>query len=394
MTYDYMKTRIADVSHWQGYIDFNTMKSRGIEGVFIKCTQGNWYYDPRFDTNWRTATDAGLLRAPYHYVEMNVSAENQIAWFVSHFNNRDADLPVVLDCEDDFDQSPEKCTNVIKRCCDLLEGYGYGVMIYTSQGWWNPNVQRRDYWKDYPLWVANYTSASAPAMPADWQDWMVWQYTSKGDGDYYGVSSQSVDLNRVHYEWFLDVDDDDDNENGGIDVDKLEELQDVVEYLEGVGAPYSVMVNYHIPGATVEYVDDGNGYEPPEEPGNGGSEPPEEPAEDGEWATVTNYEYEVELPGGGEEERERECIVYRFTGWKQEPGSNPNKPLGVPFLEKAKKGNSIWKLSPGTRVLVNAAQNYNVDADVNFWRNYGREWLNHGQGADERYFLDKGNLNM
>jgi lysozyme len=34
--------------------------------------------------------------------------------------------------------------------------------------------------KDYPLWIAQYTSAKQPAKMAPWPTWTFWQYTSKG----------------------------------------------------------------------------------------------------------------------------------------------------------------------------------------------------------------------
>jgi len=131
--------------------------------------------------------------------------------------------------------------------------------------------------------------------------------------------------------------------------------------------------------------------EEPEEPET--PDYPEEPGGSGELATIVNYQYEVELPSG-EEERVRDCIVYAFAGWKQQPNVNPDKPWGVPFLVKARKGNSIWKLPEGKKVLVNSGQNWNVDSDMGLYKNYAREWLDHGQEPNERYFLDRGNLTL
>ena len=51
---------------------------------------------------------------------------------------------------------------------------------------------------DYALWVANWTEASEPLIPADWASvgYWLWQYDNRGDCKQYGGTARYIDLNR------------------------------------------------------------------------------------------------------------------------------------------------------------------------------------------------------
>jgi len=374
----------------------NDLHKLGIQAWGWGYTYG---YDPRKDAiaaNNRCrelGVDGFVIDAESEYKQQGGNLKA-----LQYMDSLDLDIPVALSSYRFPSYHPQFPFGVFMKKCDFAMPQVYW------EGSHNPGVQLKKCLDEYAQFNKPIIPAGSAYKRGDWEstpedvtkflkvseeeelsgaNFWVWQHTR-----YYLPETWEA---IVNYQWSGEIPEPPEPPiNGGITVDTIEQLDEVIEHLDEKGKPYVININYDINKLTVLIPDDGNG----EEPGNGGSEPPEPPAPDGEWATVTNYEYEVELPSGDEEERVRECIVYKFVGWKQEPGSNPNKPLGVPFLEKAKKGNSVWKLSPGTRVFVNAGQNFSIDADVGFWHNYGREWLNHEQDASERYFLDKGNLNI
>lgn len=49
--------------------------------------------------------------------------------------------------------------------------------------------------KNHPLWVAHYTSAAKPRIPAPWSFWTFWQYTDRGRVA--GIAG-GVDINRFN----------------------------------------------------------------------------------------------------------------------------------------------------------------------------------------------------
>jgi len=62
-----MTTKGIDVSHFQGEIDWSTVKAAGIDFAFIKATDGVAEIDPRFVENWQGAGQANIARGAYHF---------------------------------------------------------------------------------------------------------------------------------------------------------------------------------------------------------------------------------------------------------------------------------------------------------------------------------------
>src|ERR1043166_3114465 len=56
-----------DVSHYQGSINFSSVKSCGANYVFAKATEGTTYTDPNFSTYMANGKGAGLQMGAYHF---------------------------------------------------------------------------------------------------------------------------------------------------------------------------------------------------------------------------------------------------------------------------------------------------------------------------------------
>lgn len=66
---DTVTDRVIDVSHHNGAIDWPAVAAAGIAFVFVKATQGIGFVDPNFEDNQDAAADAGLMVAPYHFLD-------------------------------------------------------------------------------------------------------------------------------------------------------------------------------------------------------------------------------------------------------------------------------------------------------------------------------------
>src|SRR5436309_2175749 len=55
-----------DVSHWQGTINWNSVKNAGVTFAVCKASEGTDYQDPTFFTNWNAMHAAGIIRGAYH----------------------------------------------------------------------------------------------------------------------------------------------------------------------------------------------------------------------------------------------------------------------------------------------------------------------------------------
>ena len=89
----------------------------------------------------------------------------------------DLDLPVAFDIEEEavFQTGRRNVTAVTTTFCDEIKKAGFEPMVYSGAS------ALRNYFeyskiREYKIWVAHYTKASAPAIPFSYD---MWQYTSR-----------------------------------------------------------------------------------------------------------------------------------------------------------------------------------------------------------------------
>lgn len=187
----------TDWSHWQGESSVLKAQGAGIVFWFFKATQGTTYVDSRFPSFRSQAESLRAIWAPYHFFMANLDPVAQARHFHSIVGDYQG-MPPVVDFELTYGVS--KYTLNLRLRQFLVEAerlFGRKPIIYTRGYFWNYWMYRADDWSEYPIWVALYgsTPPSGAYMPADWDTWGFWQYTSKGHGPTYGVSSTYVDLN-------------------------------------------------------------------------------------------------------------------------------------------------------------------------------------------------------
>lgn len=201
---------IPDVSFYQDdnttpqQIDFNKMKSAGVEGVIIRAGQNTWV-DPDFAYNWSYASLAGLKRGAYWFLDTRSDPVEQAKRFVNLFALSNVELGLWVDLEytEQYGGTGpyNKETDWIKFC-DVVRANNKSITgVYTANWWWrarevNQEINRPDYWRSFPLWVAGYNDNPLDVnLPSCWDEAVLWQYTSKGNGPTFGVESLSIDLN-------------------------------------------------------------------------------------------------------------------------------------------------------------------------------------------------------
>ncbi|WP_406151719.1 GH25 family lysozyme [Streptomyces sp. NBC_01012] len=191
----------VDISHYQGSINWSSVRNAGIEFAWMKATEGTTYKDPTFSTNYLNAYNAGVIRGAYHFARPDASSGAAQANFFADsggaWSRDNLTLPGVLDIEGScYGKSAAAMQSWI---LDFYNTYkartGRDVVIYTSPSWWNSCTGG---WSGMsaksPLWVAHWTSGS-PTIPSGFPAWTVWQYSSTGSVS--GVSG-NVDRDRFN----------------------------------------------------------------------------------------------------------------------------------------------------------------------------------------------------
>ena len=202
----------VDVSQFNGNINWNFMRKAGIDYAFIRGAYrgygtGKIVTDSKFYDNMDGCLSSGIKCGVYFFSQAITYNEGvEEADFIinllenSSYQNR-ISLPIVIDSE--YSTAPNQDgradflikaqrTQAVKGFVDEVSARKYTPMIYASTDWLNNNLDLTQL-------------GSAKIWVADWRQnigytgtYQVWQYSNKGNGPSYGVSSQKIDLNYFY----------------------------------------------------------------------------------------------------------------------------------------------------------------------------------------------------
>lgn len=188
--------RFADLSHWNGVIDFNALRN-DVDGVILKVSQGQSYCDDNFVTYYEQAKLAGLKIGAYVFMVANTqkTAEAEANYALKCLANRDLPLGLWLDVEKDTIRQVSNFSDNCVTELNIWKNAGYNVGIYCNLNWWANYLTDR--LRKYPIWIARYNPNDGRLYPEKKPDIdpYMWQYTSKGRVS--GVNGD-VDLNEVY----------------------------------------------------------------------------------------------------------------------------------------------------------------------------------------------------
>lgn len=196
-----------DVSHWQGVIDWAIAYSSGVRFVFIRAGSANsttceLYADSQLDRNAVEAPANNIYVDYYWFFRPNCNPINQADEFVRLISGKQRDMYAVLDVEVDGGLPNSEVTSAVWVFQNRFEQLtGEKVMIYTSPGFWNGNIDRNTWSHTLPLWVAHW-NVSEPFLPYDWSNYgetyAFWQTHVGDDGPEYGMESEGLDHDVYH----------------------------------------------------------------------------------------------------------------------------------------------------------------------------------------------------
>jgi GH25 family lysozyme M1 (1,4-beta-N-acetylmuramidase) len=200
---------LFDVSTWQDapttpvHIDFQKMRDYGAAAVIIRAGQGNWV-DPDFPISWQNAK--GILpRASYWYYDNRYPPQEQARkyWQIIKY---DLEGMCWLDLEDRQAGLYAGWRNWYDFCEELKALYpAVRIGIYTGfYYFWDyvtfATLQQREYFRQYPLWLAWYgkdpfePNYNTILTPLPWLEYDILQTGTPAIGHDAGVESVEIDL--------------------------------------------------------------------------------------------------------------------------------------------------------------------------------------------------------
>ncbi|MFD2362231.1 MULTISPECIES: lysozyme [unclassified Arthrobacter] len=194
-----------DVSGHQSSVDWQQQWNMGARFAYVKASEGNYYTNPSYSSQYQGARGVGMIRGAYHFAIPNWSSgADQAQYFVRNGGGWTSDgytMPPVLDFEFNpyegrtingfyfgntcYDMSPSQLQSWVKDFGNTVRSMtGRLPVIYTNTMWWNQCLGDPSGFGDYPLWVAAYPSSptnNAGAIPTgSWAAYSIWQYSSTG----------------------------------------------------------------------------------------------------------------------------------------------------------------------------------------------------------------------
>ena len=193
-----------DVSYHQGSIAWGSVAAAGKRFAYVRASAGTLTSDQAYSMNRVGAQSAGLAVGAYHYGNPDSApndALNEARWFLQNATVRSGDLVPVLDLEVSNGLTAAALTSWAQTWVTEVEAStGIRPVVYTNSTFWSSSMAGTDWFarNGYHLWIASWTTASQPTMPAaNWggNGWTLWQHSSTGSVP--GVGGP-VDLDRFN----------------------------------------------------------------------------------------------------------------------------------------------------------------------------------------------------
>ena len=196
-----MALKGIDVSQWQGNIDWQSVKSAGVQFAMLRAGYGRNHLDTKFHGNAQGAVAAGIPIGLYWFsYALNVEmARKEAQYAVELAKKYKITWPIAYDLEYDTVSYALKngvtitkslATQMAKAFCEEIKRLGYLPMVYTNLDYLNRYFDRSQL--PYDLWYAQYAPAASVA------DKEIWQYSSKGSVP--GIAG-NVDMNHGYKDY-------------------------------------------------------------------------------------------------------------------------------------------------------------------------------------------------
>lgn len=189
-----------DVSAWQKEIDWDKVKTSGIQFAILRCGYGSDIKSQDDKYFERNITECERIGMPYgvylySYADSVEKAKSEAEHTLRLIEGHPLSYPVYYDLEDA--DTTGKCSKSLilemaKTFVAVLEAKGYCVGIYANK-YWNTTYLTDDWYNTKPRWIAQYHTECTYSG-----EYGIWQYSSSGKVD--GISG-NVDMNYAYVDY-------------------------------------------------------------------------------------------------------------------------------------------------------------------------------------------------
>lgn len=166
----------------------------GLSFVFVKCTEGLTYLNPRYTQQIAWARQSHLVVGHYHYPHMGNSPTGEAARFLSSAKIQPGEM-ISLDWEgyDSYNRNVSMADQIaykkawLAAVAQAMPGYQVGTYANVDYLDHDPNGPYGDF-----LWIAD---PGSPGVTTVTHPWLFHQYGAKGvDRDYCKISASDLEV--------------------------------------------------------------------------------------------------------------------------------------------------------------------------------------------------------
>jgi lysozyme len=184
-----------DISHHQGYPDFDEVKRSGVLGVIHKATEGTTFIDDDRAENLTNAKKAGLAIATYFWIKPG-DGRAQAEFYLQTIDPVQGERCVI-----DYEEDGCSLTK-LKDAVQALLDYRRELQITVYSGHLLKETlgdSHDDFLaENTDLWLAQYTASEGNiSWPSGtYPQWALWQYSESGEIP--GIDDSYVDLDNFN----------------------------------------------------------------------------------------------------------------------------------------------------------------------------------------------------
>lgn len=184
-----------DVSHYQGNIDWNRVKSSDVTFAIMKAMyETNKQKDEYFESNYSGCTNVGIYKGVYIYIgsKSTENPQEDAEALLEILNGRKLEYGIWIDIESDKlrELGRDRIEQIVFEEADIFEAAGYSVGVYCNLDWYknviSDGIKKRF---DGKMWIARYPRNDSGSVVSrlnpknDCPEAIGWQYSSKGSVD-------------------------------------------------------------------------------------------------------------------------------------------------------------------------------------------------------------------
>lgn len=185
----------VDIASYQGDMDITKTDA---DFVIIKITQSDYYVNPFFENQFKTAKNCGKLVGMYHYSN-GLPVETECEYFLKNAKNYIGQAIICFDWESNGSTKVHGYNPVFGKANEVEYCRKWAEIIHTKTGIWpfmymSASVTRRKDWssvaKNCPLWVAQYKNYNVTGWQEKpwtdnkgcgaWKKFLIHQYSPSG----------------------------------------------------------------------------------------------------------------------------------------------------------------------------------------------------------------------